>query len=108
ALKRSVRAKFLNSETSQLLIPGTRKTSRGALPQVPCGGKAKAAVLRFLSKVRSSLGRTGLAIMLGREASVGEPDQLLAFPDVSCIVEPVGAGLMKVVIPGTGQTSRVD
>src|SRR5437870_4485395 len=94
-------------EMSQLLVPGPRNASFGALPQVPCGVSAKAPVLMLWSKVRSLLGRTGFAITLGRDASVVEPDQLFAFPEVSERVTPLGAPLMNVVMPDICQPSSI-
>src|SRR5437868_485626 len=106
ALIRSAIRKSLNIDTSQLFVPGPRKTSLGALPQVPCGPKPNALVLNAWLKSRWSFGSTGFAITVGLAPSVGEPDQLLALKvDVKDRLTPVGAPLWNVVMPEICQPS---
>src|SRR5438034_42056 len=98
---RSLSLKFLNVEMSQLLRPGPRNTDLAALPSVPAAGNANAAAFTLVENVRSSFGSTGFPITFGRAASVGDPDQLFAFPELSERPTPCGAPLIMVTMPET-------
>src|SRR5713226_3110722 len=91
--------KFLNVDTSQLLRPGPRNSDFAALPSVPAAGSANAAAFTLVENVRSAFGSTGFPTTLVLDASVGDPDQLFAFPELSARLTPCGAPLIIVTMP---------
>ena len=56
-------------ERSQLLMPGPRKTSLGALPMVPTAGAWKTPVLKYCRMLRWSLAKTAFPVTTTREPS---------------------------------------
>src|SRR5258706_14466608 len=58
---------FLNSDMFQLLIPGPRATTDGALPKLPAAGRADAAVLNQRSNGRWLLDRLARPSTIGRQ-----------------------------------------
>src|SRR5262249_29845895 len=95
---------FLNSDRSQLLTPGPRITSFGALPNVPLAGRANASVLKKRVKARSPLDTMGLDSTTARTPS---PPPAMSAPSVVDRPIPSGTPLWKMVIPESCQRSRI-
>src|SRR5262249_7474915 len=98
------RLNFLNMDTSQLFVPGSRITSFGALPTSPRRGGVKAEVLNQRSGVLSSRGGTGFPVIHKRAPS--PPPVISGFPASEKEI-PRGVPLTKAVTPESCQPSKI-
>src|SRR5262249_23558518 len=97
---------FLKNEMSQLLVPGRRNTSFGALPKSPLAGRAKTDVSNQRSKLRSPRERTGLPVITTRAPS--PPPVIFVTSAISLVVRTMlcGSPLANIVMPEICQLSK--
>src|ERR1035437_6478105 len=110
----------LDTLMSQLLQLGLRMLLTPELPKVPLAGRANAAVLKLVKKVRWPAGRFGLPTMSGRAPSVepvmsapsevlkpgvnGVPDMAAVTPDNCQLPKTWSSNLLFSFLPRLGMS----